>query len=227
MHTCTHFSSLGSPFGYVLHEETFQERLEAANALKKQMWAEAQLDKRRVKEEYALKMQYSLSSGNRSEQNFLITSSDDRKSTFAAVDGRNDSASTNPLNQQDDLCNSHRIPNYSNSAIAERNMMLQEFSGPDFMLQQSACAAEKSRSEIKAYIGQKAEEIYVYKSLPLGQDRRRNRYWQFITSPSQNDPGSGRIFVELHDGQWRLIDSAEVYLCPPNCLSSFPIKSFA
>ncbi|KAL2483356.1 Homeodomain-like transcriptional regulator [Forsythia ovata] len=49
--------------------------------------------------------------------------------------------------------------------------------------------------------------MYVYRSLPLGQDRRRNRYWQFKASPSQNDPGSGRIFVELRDCQWRLIDS--------------------
>jgi len=50
----------------------------------------------------------------------------------------------------------------------------------------------------------------VYRSLPLGQDRSRNRYWQFITSASRNDPGCGRIFVELHDGRWRLIDSEEV-----------------
>ena len=35
-----------------------QERLEAANAIKKQMWAEAQIDKRRSKEEFGSKMQY-------------------------------------------------------------------------------------------------------------------------------------------------------------------------
>ncbi|KAL3509303.1 hypothetical protein ACH5RR_028704 [Cinchona calisaya] len=187
-----------------------EERLEAANALKKQMWAEALLDKRRVKEEYALKMQYPLFPGNRSEQNFSITS-DGRQSTFAAVDGRNESTSTNPTNQQDDMGDSHRILNHSSNTTTERSMLLQELSGPDLLLQQSAYAAEKSRSEIKAYIGQRAEEIYVYKSLPLGQDRRRNRYWQFITSPSQNDPGAGRIFVELNDGQWRLIDSVESF----------------
>ncbi|XP_027170848.1 homeobox-DDT domain protein RLT2 isoform X1 [Coffea eugenioides] len=186
-----------------------EERLEAANALKKQMWAEAQLDKRRVKEEYALKVQSSSFAGSRSEQNSSITSSDGRQNTFLNIDGRNESLSTNPKNHQMDLGDSSRIPNSSASTTAERNMMLQEFSGPDVLLQQSAYAAEKSRLEMKAYIGQKAEEIYVYKSVPLGQDRRRNRYWQFIASPSQNDPGSGRIFVELHDGRWRLIDSAE------------------
>lgn len=186
-----------------------EERLEAANVLKKQMWAEAQLDKRRVKEEYALKVQSSSFTGSRSEQNFSITSSDGRQSTSLNIDGINESLSTNPKNHQVDLGDSLRIPNSSTNTTAERNMMLQEFSGPDVLLQQSAYAAEKSRLEIKAYIGQKAEEIYVYKSVPLGQDRRRNRYWQFIASPSQNDPGSGRIFVELRDGRWRLIDSAE------------------
>lgn len=69
---------------------------------------------------------------------------------------------------------------------------------------------ERLRAELKAYVGYKAEELYVYRSLPLGQDRRRNRYWRFSASASRNDPGSGRIFVELQDGRWRLIDSEEV-----------------
>ncbi|XP_076957084.1 homeobox-DDT domain protein RLT1-like [Bidens hawaiensis] len=68
---------------------------------------------------------------------------------------------------------------------------------------------ERSRLQLKAYIGHKAEEMYVYRSLPLGQDRRRNRYWQFVASNSRLDPGSGRIFVELQHGCWRLIDSEE------------------
>ncbi|PWA44120.1 HB1/Asxl, restriction endonuclease HTH domain-containing protein [Artemisia annua] len=41
-------------------------------------------------------------------------------------------------------------------------------------------------------------------------DRRRNRYWQFVASISSRDPGSGRIFVELQSGGWRLIDSEEI-----------------
>ncbi|XP_018483497.2 homeobox-DDT domain protein RLT2 isoform X2 [Raphanus sativus] len=72
---------------------------------------------------------------------------------------------------------------------------------------------ERLRAELKAYVGYKAEELYVYRSLPLGQDRRRNRYWRFSASASRNDPGSGRIFVELQDGRWRLIDSEEGFDC--------------
>lgn len=65
---------------------------------------------------------------------------------------------------------------------------------------------------MKSYIGHRAEDMYVYRSLPLGLDRRRNRYWQFVASASRHDPGSGRIFFESTDGYWRLIDSEEVHL---------------
>lgn len=178
-----------------------QERLEAATALKKQMWSEAQLDKRRIKEEYAIKMLPSSVSVNRAELNFSGNVSYGTRSPFVATDGINEVVPANPQNQQEDMGNTG----------AERNMQLQDLSGHEsLLLQQTVYAAEKSRSEIKAYIGHKAEEIYVFKSLPLGHDRRRNRYWQFVTSPSQNDPGCGRIFIELHDGRWRVIDSVQV-----------------
>jgi hypothetical protein len=77
-------------------------------------------------------------------------------------------------------------------------------------VQQHGYASKRSRSQLKAYVTHLAEELYIYRSLPLGQDRRRNRYWQFVASASRNDPCSGRIFVELHDGNWRVIDSEEV-----------------
>ncbi|CAI9089315.1 OLC1v1023873C1 [Oldenlandia corymbosa var. corymbosa] len=168
-----------------------EERLEAANTLKKQMWADAQLDKRRFREHYALKVHYPLLPGNRSENNI---------SSLAE--------SADPANHLENLGDPERIPNYSDNTPADRNVAFPELPGAD-LIPQSIYAAEKSRSEIKAYISQRAEEIYVYKSLPLGQDRRRNRYWQFIASSSRSDPGTGRIFVELHDGRWRIIDSAE------------------
>ncbi|KAM7498033.1 hypothetical protein LguiA_022447 [Lonicera macranthoides] len=181
-----------------------EERLEAANALKKQIWAEAQVDKRRMKEEYVMKMQYS-SSFVKPEHNLSISAVGGRKSPFAG-DDKNDLPFGDP---QNDIINN---PNYMS---IERNLPMQDISvGPDnnLSLQQAGyAAAEKSRSQLKAFIGHKAEEMYVYRSLPLGQDRRRNRYWQFITSSSRNDPGSGRIFVELRDGHWRLIDSEESF----------------
>lgn len=164
--------------------------MEAANALKKQMWAEAQLDKRRMKEEHTFKLQ--------------------RRSPINSFCVKNESSSINPEFQLVDLNDEQNEDQY----LTEKNPLLHEFSAvpENLILQQSVYATEKSRPERKAFIGHRAEEIYVYRSLPLGQDRRRNRYWQFITSLSQKDPGSGRIFVELCNGVWRLIDTEEVLM---------------
>ncbi|KAK6919642.1 WHIM2 domain [Dillenia turbinata] len=187
-----------------------EERLEAANALKKQMWAEAQLDKRRMKEEIVTKVQHSASNGTKVEPNYSIAVVESRQSLFVADDNKNNEASISPTKQEmsQDLQND---PNYQNNLLPERVLAAQDLPGgvDNFLFQQSGYAAEKSRSQLKAYIGHKAEEMYVYRSLPLGLDRRRNRYWQFITSTSIHEPGSGRIFIELHDGCWRLIDSEE------------------
>ncbi|KAL8151093.1 hypothetical protein V2J09_020901 [Rumex salicifolius] len=166
-----------------------EERLEAATSLKKQMWAEAQLDKRRLKEE---QMKYTTSAVNRAESN--INGMGENQSPLLAHEQRGND------------------PDQDRKSPLEKNLMnADSFLGPDNMaLQQSTyAAAERSRAQFKSYIGYKAEQIYVYRSLPLGMDRRRNRYWQFIASASCNDPGSGRIFVELNNGGWRLIDSEE------------------
>lgn len=189
---------------------TLEERLEAANALKKQMLAEAQLDRRRTKEDFVIRMQHSSSMSNRAEQNLSLGAFEDRRISLLGVDRKNESASADSLFQMD-LNGQQSDQNYGKDLVGEKNLSVLEYSvGLDNpSLQQSLYAAEKSQSELKAYIGHRAEEMYVYRSLPLGQDRRRNRYWQFIASPSQNDPGSGRIFVELQDGQWRLIDTEE------------------
>lgn len=190
---------------------TFQERLEAANALKKQMWAEVQLDKRRMKEDFVVKTQYSSHFSYKAEPNVQISSVEGMQSPLPAVDDKTGLVS-NSLVVQENIQDRLDDANYSTPVPAERNLSLQEFSaGTDNLIfLQPGYAAERSRSQLKAYIGHKAEEMYVYRSLPLGQDRRRNRYWQFITSASQNDPASGRIFIELRDGRWRLIDSEEV-----------------
>ncbi|KAK9286031.1 hypothetical protein L1049_025234 [Liquidambar formosana] len=187
-----------------------EERLEAANALKKQMWAEAQLDKRRMKEEYVMKMQISSFTGSKIES-LTISAAEGKQSPLLAIDDKNNELSANPAVQQELISDPQNDNSYLHSLPSERNLPIQDFStGPDNLpLQQPGHAAEKSRSQLKSYIGHKAEEMYVYRSLPLGQDRRRNRYWQFITSTSRNDPGSGRIFVELREGCWRLIDSEE------------------
>ncbi|KAG5545205.1 hypothetical protein RHGRI_017628 [Rhododendron griersonianum] len=186
-----------------------EERMEAANALKKQMWAEVQLDKRRMKEDFVVKTQYSAHLSYKAEPNVQFSSVEGRQSPLPAVDDKNGLVS-NPV-VQENIQDRLDSTNYSTPIATERNSSIQEFSaGTDNLsFLTPGYAAERSRSQLKAYIGHKAEEMYVYRSLPLGQDRRRNRYWQFITSASQNDPASGRIFIELRDGRWRLIDSVE------------------
>ncbi|PKA49656.1 hypothetical protein AXF42_Ash004197 [Apostasia shenzhenica] len=188
-----------------------EERLEAANALKKQMWAEAQLDKRRYKEEYLNKSHYSSFSICRPEVSQAIMGSDGSQTPMQQSDTKENDGNLELLsnNQYPEVYGQN---NFGNLA-SERNALGQEFSTyPDsFPVQQYGHVAEKSRFQIKSFIGHKAEQLYVYRSLPLGQDRRRNRYWLFSTSASPNDPGSGRIFCESRDGLWWLIDSEEAF----------------
>ncbi|XP_010538181.1 PREDICTED: homeobox-DDT domain protein RLT1-like isoform X3 [Tarenaya hassleriana] len=147
-----------------------EHRMEAANALKKQMWAEAQLDKNCMRD---------------------ITETTYEQKSLEVVS-----------NDHSDL---HKVPSERTLVTRDTNMSQENCSS------QYGYASKRSRSQLKSYIGQRAEEMYVYRSLPLGQDRRRNRYWQFVTSSSRNDPCSGLIFVELHDGKWRVIDTEEAF----------------
>ncbi|XWS68694.1 hypothetical protein CRYUN_Cryun04dG0113200 [Craigia yunnanensis] len=188
-----------------------EERLEAANALKKQMWAEAQLDKRQMKEEFVSRTSFSSYMGNKMETCLVMSSAECRQSLQIVGDKKTNNLSVDPILQQECLNNPQNDQNYLNNMPSEGNLPMQDFSvGPDnLQYQQPGYAVERSRSQLKSYIGHKAEEMYVYRSLPLGQDRRHNRYWRFITSTSWNDPGCGRIFVELLDGHWRLVDTEE------------------
>ncbi|KAL9252121.1 Homeobox-DDT domain protein RLT2-like protein [Drosera capensis] len=187
-----------------------EERLEAATALKKQMLAEAQVDKRRIKEEYMMKTQYTTIPGSRSEPR---TAGTENRLTPTPVFEVKYEPSGNLVVHQTPLRESQFDQKPFSDLHSEKNFITPDtFVSPDNLaLQQTAYAAERSRAQIKSYISHKAEEMYVYRSLPLGLDRRYNRYWQFMASASHNDPGSGRIFVELRDGGWKLIDSAEVF----------------
>ncbi|XP_058730418.1 homeobox-DDT domain protein RLT2-like isoform X2 [Vicia villosa] len=187
-----------------------EERLEAANALKKQMWAEAQLDKRRIKEDYLVKMQSFSNLGNKSEPAVTFPSVGDKECPVHTVEVENEKALLTPCDQHEQINSMQENQNLMPNSL-EANLQKQDCStGQDnYSLQQSIYAAEKSRSSFKSYIGQLGEQIFMHRSLPLGLDRRRNRYWQFITSASLSDPGCGRIFMELHDGCWKLIDSEE------------------
>jgi hypothetical protein len=185
-----------------------QERLEAASALKKQMWAEAQLDKRRLREEFTSKVQYDSSGvikADAEQENNTTECSLTPPHNLAKDNGGNASTVNNDLlaDKQNQLITC--------SIAHERNGVSRDLSAnPENLSIQQYASSEKTRSQLKSYIGHKAEQLYVYRSLPLGQDRRRNRYWQFCASASPNDPGSGRIFFESRDGYWRVIDSTEV-----------------
>lgn len=199
-HQCSVFFSLLN-----LTPSVQQDRLEAANALKKQMWAEAQLDKSRLKEENVSKFDIPSFMGGKAEAH--VPGVEDGQSPLLDVYNRiNEEGAAETQNSN------HGSQVLLNGVPVERAMVPQDTSmGPENILnQQLAYASKKSRSQLKSYIAHRAEEMYAYRSLPLGQDRRHNRYWQFVASASSNDPGSGRIFIELNNGNWRLIDTEEV-----------------
>ncbi|KAJ0018948.1 hypothetical protein Pint_10515 [Pistacia integerrima] len=190
-----------------------EDRLEGANALKKQMWAEAQVDKSRLKEEIMSKVDVATSMGGKAETQPGSFAVEESQSPLPfTVDNRNEE-SPNLAEDKKPLIGSQGIQNNLNDFPTERTLAVQDPStGLDNLAtQQHGYTSKRSRSQLKAYIAHIAEEMYVYRSLPLGQDRRRNRYWQFVASASKNDPCSGRIFVELHDGNWRLIDTEEAF----------------
>ncbi|CAM8989551.1 unnamed protein product [Rhodiola kirilowii] len=170
-----------------------EARLEAASALKKQMWAEAELDKKRGKdgmETTNLKFDVDVKPGFGGKSPML-------------VDKINKSGGINSGAEQKPLLGG--LPDGNISAIQDA------FTISEFASEQHKYAVEKSRIQLKSFISFRAEEMYAYRHLPLGQDRRHNRYWQFIASASKYDPGTGRIFVESKDGHWRLIDTAESF----------------
>ncbi|CAK7350538.1 unnamed protein product [Dovyalis caffra] len=188
-----------------------EDRLEAANALKKQMWVEAQLDRSRLKEEFISKLDFPSFTGGRVETQLASSAVEGSQSPLVLVESKN--KETSPSNVEDQKPLPENEENHLSSVLSEKALVVQDLpmNADNISSQQHGYASKRSRSQLKAYIAHLAEEMYVYRSLPLGQDRRRNRYWQFVASASRNDPCSGRIFVELHDGNWRVIDSEEAF----------------
>ncbi|CAK8577651.1 unnamed protein product [Lathyrus sativus] len=197
-----------------------EDRLEAANALKKQMLAEAHIDKTRGKDDNVNKSDFPSINGIKVETQLAC----------AAVE-------SNPSPLLDtNICNNNNEDSPSKAenkrlALVGQSLSEKPSSGQDLCIgldnpqtMLSAQYSKRSRSQLKSYISHIAEEMYIYRSLPLGQDRRHNRYWQFVASASCNDPGSGRIFVEYHDGKWRLIDSEEAFDTLLNSLDSRGIR---
>lgn len=183
--------------------------MEAANALKKQMLAEAQIDKIRLKDDNVNKSDFPSINGIRVETPIACAAAEGNQSPLLDINICNNNNEESPSKAEN-----KRLAVVGQS-LSEKLPSVQDLCiGPDNpQTPLSAQYSKRSRSQLKSFISHLAEEMYIYRSLPLGQDRRHNRYWQFVASASCNDPGSGRIFVEYHDGKWRLIDSEEV-----NCL---------
>ncbi|XP_062206469.1 homeobox-DDT domain protein RLT2-like isoform X2 [Phragmites australis] len=186
-----------------------EERLELANALKKQMWAEAQLDKRRSKEEFASRIQCNSYMSFKADINQENNATESTTTPGFNADKEND-GNIGAINNCE-MLDQHSQGNAGGISYERNGVGLEIGATPDNLAVQQYAYADKTRSQLKSYIGHRTEQLYVYRSLPLGQDRRRNRYWQFTTSASPNDPGSGRIFFESKDGYWRVIDSEEVF----------------
>ncbi|KAL2627394.1 hypothetical protein AAZV13_07G170700 [Glycine max] len=200
-----------------------EDRLEAANALKKQMWAEAQVDKVRLKDDTFSKSDFPSINGNKVEIQYSCPVTEGKQSPLLGINIGNNINNSVP---SPSIAENHKAASGSQSLSVEKHSSVQDLcTGPDNPQAQSFVQySKRSRSQWKSYISHMAEEMYVYRSLPLGQDRRRNRYWQFVASASSNDPGSGRIFVEYLDGNWRLIDTEEAFDVLLNSLDSRGIR---
>lgn len=170
------------------------------------MWAEAQLDKRRLKDESLSKL----------HDPCLTDAADGSYSPLGIGENKNNEVALDTAIKEEPFVGADNVKKEQNNPCgmtSEKNLVVQN----TFMnqntptVQHNGSTSERSRLQLKSFIGQRAEEMHVYRSLPLGQDRRHNRYWQFVSSASKHDPGSGRIFVELRDGGWRIINSEEVF----------------
>ncbi|CAL5419198.1 unnamed protein product [Camellia sinensis] len=154
-----------------------EECLEAANALKKQMWAEVQLDKYRMKEEYVMKIQYPSCISDNTEPNVQISSVEGRQSPLPTVDDKNNLVLTNPVEQKEHLHDAQNDPNYPIHMPSKRNPQIQEVSTctDNLSLLQPGYAAERSWSHLKSYIGHKAEEMVGSKNAADRMDKNKNR----------------------------------------------------
>ncbi|CAN8313497.1 unnamed protein product [Cochlearia groenlandica] len=180
-----------------------EDRMEAANSLKKQIWAEAQLDNSCMRGVLKIDFQNLSSSKSESTMGPQIIQSSTRVM---------DSSARDPSHMIDDSKPLEVVTNDLHKSTAERAFINQEANiSQENSSSHQGYASKRSRSQLKSYLSHKAEEVYLYRSLPLGQDRRHNRYWHFAVSASKSEPCSGLLFVELHDGKWRLIDSEEAF----------------
>ena len=63
---------------------------------------------------------------------------------------------------------------------------------------------QRTGVQAEAQTSQRWEDDCLIRGVPLGSDRRRNRYWRFLGSGVGSDGTSGRVFFESNeDGSFR------------------------
>lgn len=177
------------------------------------MWAEMQLEKRRHKEEQLSRSQFTLLPGGPKpdgESPDLVAENLTGGALSLYEPIRLNSIDMNvPNNEAMVLGESFTGNGKSHHGLANGQFLHE--AGPSVGPGANGPLSEKSRAQAKADIGLRAEELYVFRSLPLGSDRRHNRYWQFVTGNGGQDPGCGRLFFEPNfNGHWGVIDTEEV-----------------
>ncbi|KAJ7521596.1 hypothetical protein O6H91_19G060800 [Diphasiastrum complanatum] len=219
-----------------------EERYESASALKRQLWEEVQLDKRRFKEQLISKSQPTGNDGAKSEGGPVNFASDEQQNSLITAADR---ACMPVHHEKKGAESSIPTPTFTTKEIVEANKSAPEvetmtdFTAKNLDAQDGVSVHkkptpivefalfERSRAQIKAEIRLRAEKLYVFRSLPLGCDRRRNRYWHFVTSNGGQDPGSDRIYYESQeDGHWEVIDSEEAFDSLMSSLDTRGIREF-
>ncbi|KAL2650700.1 hypothetical protein R1flu_018828 [Riccia fluitans] len=199
-----------------------EARMEAAMALKRQMWAEAQIERRRHKEEQLLKLQPALLNAAKNESGEAgdlgtvpSTAAGEKLSESISGSKQELTLELNLVPSDSNMARESSVLGEHTPSRAERDITVHEKIQPHEGLVTpetlaSGQVTERSRASVKTDTGVSAEELYVVRSLPLGMDRRRNRYWQFVTCRGGQDPNCGRIFFESStDGSWEVIDTEE------------------
>lgn len=171
-------------------------RIEEAQRIRKQMYEDAKIEKRRRQQEAAEKAKKSAEDAQRALDAYNAQDSPhhDPYSASHAHTGETTGSATDAQQQQ-----AHNNAGASTSGAHAND-------GEDEM---SAAAASKQRQQQRADNIKRAEEVHAIRGEPLGSDRRHNRYWRIAVetaSGAESDASTGRVLFESHqNGTWWLL----------------------
>ncbi|KAK9816480.1 hypothetical protein WJX72_000803 [[Myrmecia] bisecta] len=184
-------------------------RLEEAQRIRKQMWEEARLEKRRRQAEAAAKAKLAADEAQKVLERLQNPHGDASPSgTSTPVDNViGPPAAGGPGGQAAHGAAAQDPVHMAAAAIAAAAAQHQHHGEHDDL---SAAAASRERQQQRAETIRRAEEANAVRGEPLGMDRRYNRYWRFLAGgEAGRDGGAGRIFVETYDeGTFRVLGEA-------------------